>query len=144
MYQQIYRMTAGRNDNVPVLLRQNAVVFPFDQRSSQGGFLRVIEAQLFKRFPHGLNADALIVGYKGGGQRSYHRAAALNEHLSLFGLVHDLLGVLGADHKAVAAKDTFVADDVRLITGEAYGFHRIMADTFIAVFAVGFFQRQAV
>ena len=50
----------------------------------------------------------------------------------------------GADLGAGAAEDALAGDDMRLIAGKANGLHRTVADALIAVFAVGFPERQAV
>ena len=53
-----------------------------------------------------------------------------------FGVINDLLGVLRTHYKAVTAKNALIADNMRLISGKAYGLYRTVANTFIAVFAI--------
>jgi hypothetical protein len=60
----------------------------------------------------------------------------LQQNAYFFGVINDLLGVLRTNYKAVSAKDAFVADNMRLISGKANGLYRTVANTFIAVFAI--------
>ena len=106
--QKIDRMAAGRDHHVAVLFHQNAVVLPFDHGCSQGGFLHVVKAKFFQRFPHGFDPHTLIVRHEGWGQRDYHRISALDQDPGFLGFVHNCLGILGADHKAMAAQNAFV------------------------------------
>ena len=104
----------------------------------------LFRSQLLQSAAHGLNANALVVGDEGGGQADVHGSAALEQDASLLGAVHDLLGVLGAHHEAVAAEDALVADDMGLVAREANGLHGAMADALMAVLTVGFLQSQAI
>ena len=131
-------MAAGGDQNIPLFFLEHPFVFPLDHGSAQRGFLHAGEAQLFQCDPHTVDAHAVIIGGEGGGQTDDDRRAAVEQHLHLFPLIHDLLRVLGADHEALAAQDAFVADDMGLIAGKADGFDRAMPNALIAVFAVGF------
>ena len=137
-------MAAGRDHDVAVLLLQHAVVLPLDHRRADRRLLGVVEAELLDRCAHGLDADALVVGDERGGEAHDHGGAAVDEHADLLGVVHDLLGVLRADHVALAAQDALLVDDVRLARGEADGLHRAVADAFVAVLAIGLLQAQTV
>ena len=136
--QQVDGVAAGGDQNIPLFFLEHPFVFPLDHGSAQRGFLHAGEAQLFQCDPHTVDAHAVIIGGEGGGQTDDDRRAAVEQHLHLFPLIHDLLRVLGADHEALAAQDAFVADDMGLIAGKADGFDRAMPNALIAVFAVGF------
>ena len=138
--QQIHRMAAGGYDNIPLIFPEHALILGFYHGSAQGRFLHIRKAQLLQRLAHSFDAYAFVVGNKGRGQADDHRVAALQQHPHLFGAVYDLLGVLGADHKAMAAQNALVADNMSLVAGKANGLYGAMADALIAVFAVGLFQ----
>ena len=140
--QQIDRRTAGGDDDIALIFLRHAVIFPLDHRRAQRRFLGIVKAEFFQRLAQLLYAAAGVIGNKGGRQTGDHRRAALQHHAHLAHLADDLLGVLRADHKALSAHDAFVLNDIRLIAGKADRLDRTVADTFIAVFAVGFFQRQ--
>lgn len=97
------------------------------------------KAQLFKGSSHRTDSDALVICHKGRRDTYNDRFSPLHKHLDLLGLVDNLLGVLGTYHKALAAKNTFVADYVGLISRKTNGLDRTVTNTFISVFAVGFF-----
>lgn len=65
------------------------------------------------------------------------------DHLFYAGhVVADLFCVLGTVYEAAAAQDAFIRDDIRLPVGKFDAFHRAVADAFVAVFAVRFFELQ--
>ena len=136
MNQKIDGMAAGGDDDISVLFAKNSIVFIFHDGCADCRFFNVVKSELFERAAHGLNSHALIVGDKGGSEADYNRVAALEKDTSLFGSVHDLLGVLRANNKAMAAENTLVADDMSLVTRESDGLDGTVANTFIAVFAV--------
>ena len=140
--EQINRWTAGGNNKILVRFHYHAVIFPFHHRCAQGSFFRIIKAQFFQGLPQFFYSAAGIIGNEGRGQAGYHRCAALQHHTHLAGLIHNLLGLLRAYHKALPAHNALILDDIGLIAGEANGLDRTMADTLIAIFTVGFFQRQ--
>ena len=52
----------------------------------------------------------------------------------------NLLCILGADQRAGSTKHAFVFQNACLIVMKGDGFHRTVTDTFIAIFAISFFQ----
>ena len=60
----------------------------------------------------------------------------MQKHADLFGFVDDFLCVLRTYYEAMTAKDTFVADDVRLVAREANRLYRAISDALVAVFTV--------
>ena len=142
--QQVNAMATGGNEHVALFLLEDALVLALYDGCAQRGFFRIGKAQGFEGFSHALDAHALVVGGKGRREAGDHRRAGLQQHAHLFGFIHDFLGVLRADHKALAAQDALVANDIGLVARKADGLNRAVADALIAVLAVGFFQRQAV
>ena len=142
--QQVDRMAAGGNHNVPVASFEHVFILGLYDRRADGGLLRAGEAQRLQRRVHILDAAVVIVGGEGGRQRNVYRLPALQKHLHALGVVDDFLRVLRAYHEAVAAQDALVADDMRLIAGEADGLHRAMPDALVAVLAVGFLEHQTI
>ena len=142
--QQIDRMTAGGDDDIPIFLFEHPLILVFDDGGTDGGLLHVEKAQLFQGTAHGSNADPFIVGDEGGSQADHHGIAALEQDAGLLGAVHDLLGVLGTNNKTMTAQNALIADDMGLISRKADGLYGTVTDTLIAVFAVGSFQRQAI
>ena len=134
--EQVDRMTAGGNYNIPCSLVYHALVFVFDNGGPDGGFLHVVETDLFKGAFHGAYSHALVICHKGGCKADNDRLAALKKHSDLFGFVNYLLCVLRTYYKTLTAQNTFVSDYIRLVSGKSYGFHGAMAYTFITVFAV--------
>jgi len=59
-------------------------------------------------------------------------------------ILSDFLGVLGTDNEAVAAEDTVLRDDVRLVVREADLFHRTVPDAFVAAFTIGFLELEII
>lgn len=127
-----------------VSLAEHLLVCRLDNGRADGGFLRIGKPQLFEYFPHAVDADAAVIGNEGRRKADIYRRAALNQNLDLFRFVHNLLGVLGADHKALPAQNTLVPDDMRLVAGKPDGFDRTVPDTLIAVLAIGLFECQTI
>ena len=138
--QQIDRVAAGADDDIAVVLCQHPLVLRLDDGRADGGLLHVGKAQLFQRFAHPADPDPVIVCNEGRGETDIDRRAGLDQHPCLFGFVHDLFGILRTDHEALTAQNTLVADDVRLVAGEADGLDGAVPDALITVLAVGFFQ----
>ena len=137
-------VAAGGNDNVPSAVVHHFFIFLFDYRCADSGFLGAGKAELHQSFSHCVYTDVFIVCNEGRRKGGNHLRSRLQKDADLFGFADYLLCVLRTDNKAAAAKDTFVADYVRLIAGKADGFDRAVAQAFIAVFAVRFFKRKAV
>ena len=101
----------------------------------------VVDGKIADIRPHGV----ATYGWKVEDMKGAYAAPGLiNLHAHLFGIVHNLLGVLRTDHKALPAQNALVADDVRLVARKPDGFDRAVPDTFVAVFAVGFFEGETV
>ena len=107
--------SAGGDDYISFFLTEHTLVFRLDDGGADSGLLNVEEAQLLERFAHTVDADIVVIGDKGRCQTDHNGVAALQQYLDLLGLVHDLLGILRANHKALTAQHTLVADDVGLI-----------------------------
>lgn len=116
------------------------LIFCLDYCCADSGLLGVEKAELLERFAHRVYAHALIVCNERRSEADNDRVAALEQDFYFFGLVNYLLCILRTYDKALTAEDTFVADNICLIAREAYRLHRAMADTFIAVFTVGFLR----
>ena len=117
-------------------IRQHFFIFGFYDGGTKGSFLDTGKAQLFQRLFHAVDTNTRIIGNKGRGNAGIDRHTRLNQNFNFFGFIHNLLGVLRADNKALTAKNTFVANNMRLISGKPDRFHRAVSNTFIAVFAV--------
>ena len=144
LYKKIYRVTAGGDDDISVLLAKHTLVLVFNDGSADSGFLHVSKPKLLQRVAHRLYSNALVVCDKGGGKTDDNRISALEQYAHLFGFVNYFLCVLGTHHEAVTAQNTLVADNVSLISRKADRLNGAMADTFIAVFTVGFFECQTI
>ena len=83
-----------------------------------------MEAQLFKSLGQGINARALIIGYKGGSKAYHNRYARLDIYLYLFGFIYYLLCILGTLHYAISTKNTLVRYDMCLISRKTYSLYR--------------------
>ena len=142
--QQVNGVAAGSDDHIPPILAQHPFIFGLDNGCADSGFLRVGKAEFLEGCAHGTDADTVIIGDKRGGDAYIDRRAALQKHLDLLGLIHDLFCILRTYDKAVPAKDTFVIDNMRLVARKADRLNRAVANALIAVFTVGFFQRQTI
>ena len=142
--EQVDRMAAGGDDDISRIAVDHVLIFCLDYCCADSGLLGVEKAELLERFAHRVYAHALIVCYERRSKANDDRVAALEQDFYFLGLVDYLLCILRTYDKTLAAEYTFVADNICLIAREAYRLHRAMADTFIAVFAVGFFKSQAI
>jgi hypothetical protein len=88
---------------------------------------------------HRFNSDTVIIRDKGRRKADNDRVAALKQNSCLFGTVYYLFGILRAHNKATSAQNTLITDDMGLISRKAYGFNGTIANTFIAILAIGFF-----
>ena len=61
LYKKIDRVAARCDYNVAGVLVDHSFVFVFYDRCADRGLLGIEEAELFERFAHGLNTDALII-----------------------------------------------------------------------------------
>ena len=109
-------MTAGGNNNISFLLAKHSFVFPFNDSSAYRSFLHVVEAKLFERISHGLYSNALVIGYKRGSKADDHRIPALKKNAYALRTVYYLLGILGTYDKAMAAQNTFISYNMRLVS----------------------------
>ena len=140
--QQVDGMAAGGDQNIPLLLPKQAIVLPLYHGGAEGGFLNGCKTQLLQRSFHPANADPLVIRDEGRRKTHIDGGAALDQDLDLFGFIHDLFGVLRADHHALSAEDAVLLHDVGLIAGEADGLDRAVSDALVTVLAVRFFQGQ--
>lgn len=134
-------MTAGRDKNVSCSVVQYALVFFLDYCCAYRRFFDVEKAELFESFSHSSDSDLIIVSDKRRRKADYNGIAVLEQDFDFLRLVDDLFCILRANDEAMAAQNTFVADYISLIARKSDRFNRAVADTFIAVFAVRFFQR---
>lgn len=65
-----------------LLFFEHALIFPLDHGGSQRGFLHAGKAQLFQCVPHAVDAHAVVVGGKGGGQADDHGAPLFSSTLT--------------------------------------------------------------
>ena len=133
---KVYGVTAGGNDNITSVLSEHTLVLFFYNGCADGGLLHRVEAELCKSLGHSADACAVIVGYEGRGKAHNHGRTRLEHNAHLLGLVNDLLRILWALVNALAAEDTLVSDDMRLVTREAYGLNRALTHTAEAGLAV--------
>ena len=134
--QQIDRVAAGRDDDIPFAFRQQMFIFCFNQRRADCCFFGGRKAQFFQGGLHGADADAVEICDKGRGDACDNRFVFRNQALRFFGIIDDLFCILWADNKALSAEDAFFRGYMRLIVRKADRLHRTMADAFIAVFAI--------
>ena len=133
---KIDRVTAGGNNNVPGSLVYHTLIFGLDNGGTHRRLLHIIKAQFLKRLTHGADTHTLIICHKRRGKTDYYRFLSLHEYPDLFGLVHNLLGILRADHKALTAKDTLVSYNIGLVSRKSNGLYGTVPNTFITVFTV--------
>ena len=129
-------MTAGRNKNISFLFCEHAFIFLFDDRCTECRFLCIVKAEFFQRSSHAFDACTFIIRNKRRRKADDDRITALQENTYFFRTVYDLFCVLRANNEALTAKNTFIADDMRMIPRETNRLYRAMADAFIAIFAV--------
>ena len=115
LYQQVYGVTAGGDNDVMCLLGKHALVFGFNYRCAYGSLLDPGKAETADSRAHGFNAGAVIVCDKGRRKAYVYRRAGLKHHLYLFKVAYYLLGVLWTYHKALTAQNAFLRDYVRLV-----------------------------
>ena len=113
----IARTVATRaDDDIPVFLAEHSFILVLNDGRADRGFLNVGKTELFERSAHRFDSDSLVIGNKRRSKADNDGISALNQNLYLFGAVHDLLRILRTSNKTTAAQNTFVTDDVRLVT----------------------------
>ena len=129
-------MTTGRNNHVPLLFEKHTLIFILDDRRSNGSLLDVEKAELFKSAAHGFYANSFVVCNEGGSKANDYRVAGLDKNSHLLGAIRDLLGILRTLYDTVAAKDTLVAYNLRLIARKSDRLYRTLSDASEAGFAI--------
>ena len=136
------RAASGDHRAFPVLVPQQALVFPFDQISALGGLKHMGKAQLLhsagKQFP----ITAVEIGCKrrrNGGNHFF----ALGQQLTHFAQTADVLfGILRTNDRAAPAQNTIFLNNLRLLIHNSNSLYRTVPNAFITVFTVGFFKLQ--
>ena len=142
LYEEVDGMTAGGNQHVLSAFRQYMLIFPLDNRSADRRLLGVGKSDFSERLAKLVDSHILIIGDERRRNARDDRFSAAQQCAHKLRAVRDLLRILGTYDKALTAKNTLIADDIRLIAGKPNGLHRTVTDTFIAIFTVGFFQLQ--
>ena len=137
---QVNAVAARGNKNRGMLFFEDLFVTGFNDGSADGGFFDSGKTESHKSFAHAGNTDTAEVSDERWGKADVDRAAGGNQLTGMVEVTADFLGILRADNKAMSAENAFVADNVGLVVGDTDGFDRAVADTLVAVFAVGFFQ----
>ncbi|MPM52832.1 hypothetical protein SDC9_99595 [bioreactor metagenome] len=138
--EQVDARAARGNDDVPVALAELLFIFALDQRGSNSGLLRVSKTEPDQGFSQRLEAALLKIGHKRWRKARNYGMLSHKQRFYALRSVRNLLGVLRADNEALAAENALLADDMRLIGGEANRVDRAVANALIAVFAVRLFQ----
>ena len=131
--EQVDAVAAGRDQNIPLTVAQQLLVGGLDMRRADGSLLCAGEAQ---RFQPGFKR-AVVICDKGRRDGGVYGRVPCEQHLDLLNAARDLLGVLRADDKTLAAENAFVAHDVRLACRKPDGLDRTGANAAVAVFAIG-------
>jgi hypothetical protein len=131
-------MAARRDDDVSRIFTEHSVVLRFDDTCAHRRFLHVEKAEFFERGAHTAYTDTFVIGGKGRRKADVNGIARLDKHSHLFRFARYFFGVLRTYDEAMAAKDTFVPYNVRLVARKAYGFDRAMPYALIAVFTIRF------
>lgn len=121
--QAVHRGAAAGDDHALLALAHHPLVFARNQFRAQRSFLRGGKAQPLQRFFHVLNAAHLEIGNEGRRDGGNHPLARADGGLHFVYIRANLLGVLRADHVALAAQDAFVRNDLRPVFREADGLH---------------------
>ena len=61
LYQQVDRVAAGGNDNIPALLTNQMLVFALYDGRADRRLLNIVKAELLDRVAHRLDTDAVVV-----------------------------------------------------------------------------------
>ena len=115
---------------------KHSFVFAFYDRRSECGLFRIVKSEFFERFAHGAYPDAVVVRYKGRSDAHDNGISALQKNFYVFGFIDYFFRVLRTDNETLSAKDTFVSDNMRLVSRKSDRFYGAMPDALVAVFAV--------
>ena len=132
------RVTAGGDDNIPSVFLQHPFVFFLDNGCTDCGFFHIIESELFECFAHGMNADTVVIGNKGRSKTDNDRFAGLQKNFHFFQLACNFLRVLRTYNKALSTENTFISNNMRLVSGESDRFYRTVTDTLVTVLQFDF------
>lgn len=58
---KVYGVTAGCDDNVPVFFVYHALIFVFNDSRADSRFLCIKKSELFERFAHRFDTNALVI-----------------------------------------------------------------------------------
>ena len=120
LYEQIYRMTAGGDDDISLILVYHSFIFVFNDSSAYRGLLNVKEAEFFKCAAHRVNAYSVVICNEGGCKADYNGVARLKKNSHFLYTVCNFLCILWALYNAVTAENTLVSYDVCLVSGKSY------------------------
>ncbi|MPN00113.1 hypothetical protein SDC9_147307 [bioreactor metagenome] len=129
-------MTAGTDDHILRSVAHLLFILALHQRCADCGLLRLGKADPEQRLAHRGNADPFKIGGKRRRKARNHGRLPIQHRLHNLGAIRNFLRILRANDKTLAAEDAFLAHNMRLIRGKPDGFHRAVANAFIAVFTV--------
>ena len=98
--------------------------------------LSVRKTKLLQCLAYGVYAAVIPAGIERRSNACDNGSVALEHYAHSLGIVNDFLRVLRADDEALAAQDAFIADNMRLMSGEADGLDGASAYASMAVLAV--------
>ena len=101
-HQEIHTGTAGGDQDIRLFLPEDALVLIFYNGGADGRLLHIPEAQLHDGLPQRGDPHPGKRGGKGGRDADIYRRSH-QQHPHLFHVAGDLLGILRADGKALAA-----------------------------------------
>ena len=137
--EKIDGMTTRGNHDVAFFLFEHFFIFGFNDRRADRRLFDFRKTELLQSGTHSVYPYPVVIGDKRRRKADVNGRAARNKNFSLLNFALDFLGILRADYEAVSAKNTFVADYMRLICRKSYRFYGAEANTLIAVFTVRFF-----
>ena len=135
LYQEIYGMAAGRNDNILLFTVNYSVVLVLYYCGSDRRFFNAGKAERHKCFFH-RGKRHVVIGNKRRRKANIDLAVTGQQFLCLIDIVAYDFGILRTRNKAHTAENTLILNDLRLIGRKTDRFDRTIPDTFIAVFTV--------
>lgn len=138
----IHRGAAGRDHGAHALLTQKSFIFRLNEISAFRSFTHIRKAELLQRCTQRRQAAAVEIRGIGRGHACNDFASIVNQRADACNIVHIMLGILRANDRAIAAKDTVTLYDHGAMVLNFNGFHRANADALAAVLTVNAFKLQ--